>query len=116
MFRQNIRDQLIRIDTVEPVVKAHPTYSIITAQSKKMAQDIGTLLEIMEAITFNSIEQREFLVQLVHTYMQSDKQKEETIKMLMAKAKEREEEMKKYKPSLEWLEDYFRKAGETTSA
>jgi len=79
-----------------------------------MAQDIGTLLEIMEAITINSIEQRDLLLQLVHSYMQSDRQKGDTLKNLETKLKEQEEEIKKHRPNLEWLQNYFRKSAETT--
>lgn len=105
MTRKNrSSEQLIRFDTAEPIVKNDPTFSVILAQSKRMYNDMGTLIDLIESITLNNVEQRDLLLQLIDVYQKSDKLKDERITQLHTHIQQQEKEIaefKKHEPHLE---------------
>jgi hypothetical protein len=119
MYKQNIHDQLVRIETAETWVSDNPNLMAISAATKRMYQDMGVLMDVIEANALNTVDLKDILLQLVDASRQSDKRKEETQARLETKVRQQENEInefKKHMPYLEWLANYFKKSGETSQA
>ena len=104
--RNYITQQQGQYEYVMRQAAGNPILESLAKQKKTYLSDYNFLIDVMEAITLNSIEQRELLLKLADTYLTSDNQLKIETQQLKDKVASQEKEIKElaqHKDILQWM-------------
>jgi hypothetical protein len=111
--RQYLREQQVRIDTVEKMNINDPMVKLFSKQAKNYAHDMEALTDWLEIAYLNIAELYDHVILLSKKFLEGDK-KYASMHNEVTNAVNELESIKEKKPALDWIDNYFRKASETT--